>query len=246
MSLANGELLQVAEIPAFDQAIVTPDLCVLVSARSVFAIDSRTLQHRWTHGNKGERYHRIGRVNGARGDFVYVVTSFNKNDKKQGLVALDAASGKQKELLVQPTQKVIHDLAVDARGVAMLVSDLYSALPRDALLKHMAEHPDDDMQSPPLGILALSPETPPASAHLWHEALEAPNDEELPEVSISTDSGRLYVIRGALLEARDLLTGRKLDQWAVPGLDERVAWRVSQGAGLLAEETRVSIFELPA
>ena len=31
----------------------------------------------------------------------------------------------------------------------------------------------------------------------------------------------------------------------VPGLDEYVAWKVSNGAGLLAEETRVSIFEVP-
>jgi hypothetical protein len=32
----------------------------------------------------------------------------------------------------------------------------------------------------------------------------------------------------------------------LPGLDERIAWQVSQGAGLLAEETRASVFELPA
>lgn len=45
---------------------------------------------------------------------------------------------------------------------------------------------------------------------------------------------------------RDALTGRMLGDWAVPGLDERVGWTVAQGAGLLAEETRVSLFELPA
>ena len=49
-----------------------------------------------------------------------------------------------------------------------------------------------------------------------------------------------------LEEVRDALTGRPLGEWAVPGLDERVGWQVSQGALLLAEEERVSIFELPA
>jgi hypothetical protein len=37
-----------------------------------------------------------------------------------------------------------------------------------------------------------------------------------------------------------------LGDWAVPGLDESVAWQVSQGAGLVAEESRVSVYELPA
>ena len=67
-----------------------------------------------------------------------------------------------------------------------------------------------------------------------------------PRSSIGADSGKLYLVNGALLEVRDALTGRVLGDWAVPGLDERVAWKVSQGAGLLAEETRLSVFELPA
>ena len=59
-------------------------------------------------------------------------------------------------------------------------------------------------------------------------------------------SGKLYLVKGALIEVRDTLTGRMLGDWAVPGLDESVAFLVSDGAGLLAEETRVSMFELPA
>ena len=70
--------------------------------------------------------------------------------------------------------------------------------------------------------------------------------DELPEVSISADSGKLYIERGAHLEVVDALTGRALGEWTVPGLDEQIAWSVVQGAGLLAEETRVSLFELPA
>jgi hypothetical protein len=81
---------------------------------------------------------------------------------------------------------------------------------------------------------------------LWYELLDQSASEEFPEVSITADSGKLYVVRGALLEVRDGLTGRALDEWAVPGLDDRVGWSVAHGAGLLAEETRVSIFELPA
>ena len=65
-------------------------------------------------------------------------------------------------------------------------------------------------------------------------------------MAVTADSDKLYLVRGALLEVRDGLSGRTLGEWVVPGLDERVAWRVSQGAGLLAEERRVSVFELPA
>ena len=53
------------------------------------------------------------------------------------------------------------------------------------------------------------------------------------------------IARGALLEVRDGLSGRTLGDLTLPGLDERVAWKVSQGAGLLAEETRATVFELP-
>jgi hypothetical protein len=49
-----------------------------------------------------------------------------------------------------------------------------------------------------------------------------------------------------MLEVRDALSGRMLGEMTVPGLDQRVAFQVSQGAGLLAEETRATVFELPA
>ena len=70
--------------------------------------------------------------------------------------------------------------------------------------------------------------------------------DEIPEASISADSGKLYLVSGAMLEARDLLSGRTLGEWTVPGLDERVCWSVGSGAGLLAEENRLTIYELPA
>ena len=83
-------------------------------------------------------------------------------------------------------------------------------------------------------------------APLWYEILSTAPADEIPEVSIAADSGKLYLVKGALLEVRDTLTGRMLGDWAVPGLDESVAWQVSQGAGLVAEESRVSVYELPA
>ena len=49
-----------------------------------------------------------------------------------------------------------------------------------------------------------------------------------------------------MLEVRDLLSGRTLGEWTVPGLDEQVCWSVGSGAGLLAEEHRLTIYELPA
>ena len=72
-----------------------------------------------------------------------------------------------------------------------------------------------------------------------------------PGFTIATAACHAYLAHNEVppdvrTEVRDALTGRTLGDWAIPGLDERVDWRVSQGAGLLAEETRVSVFELPA
>src|SRR5690606_38374133 len=80
---------------------------------------------------------------------------------------------------------------------------------------------------------------------LWREPVPEGGLGGMPNASIRLDSGRLYVARDALLDVRDALTGRLLGEITVPGLDEHVAWRVSQGAGLLAEETRASVFEIP-
>ena len=80
---------------------------------------------------------------------------------------------------------------------------------------------------------------------LWREPVPEEGLGGMPDVSISVDGGRVYVARDALLDVRDALTGRLLGGVTIPGLDEFIAWRVSSGAGLLAEETRVSVFEIP-
>ncbi len=240
MTLATGELLDARAIPAFDEAIVFDDVVVIASKRKVVAIDPRTLQERWTYSKEGERYHNIAR----QGSRVFVVAS-HEAKKKQGLIALDVKNGHYVTALIPAEQSVIHDLAADSGSLTVLLDNLTAALPREALIEYLRRSDDQEL-GPGLALFALKPDAKAGDAPLWYEALEGEEDGEFPEVAVHADAGRLYVIKGALLEARDALSGRRLDEWAVPGLDERVAWSVAQGACLVAEETRVSIFELPA
>ena len=242
MSLDNGELVAIKEIDTFDEALVHPDLCVCASAQRVFGTHTGSLEEAWSYSKSGERYHHIGRV----GKLVYVVFTHIAT-KKQGVLTLDAKTGRAKGLLIAATQTMIHDLAVDDLAIGMLVSNLTPALPQEVLLEHLMRNPDDDgSSSDGLGLLAMEPGAREGDAPLWYEALHPGDEPELPELAVSADCGKLYVVNGAMLEVRDALTGRELGAWAIPGLDERVAWMVSQGGGLLAEETRVSVFELPA
>ncbi|HTF90700.1 MAG TPA: PQQ-binding-like beta-propeller repeat protein [Planctomycetota bacterium] len=240
MTLGSGELLDARTIPAFDEAIVFEDVVLIASKRKVIAIDPRSLQERWTYSREGERYHNIAR----QGSRVFVVAS-TEAKKKQGLIALDVKSGHFEAALIPPEQSVIHDLAADSGSLTVLLDNLTAALPREALIEYLRRS-DDQALGPGLALIAIKPTAKPSDAPLWYEAIEGEEDGEFPEVAVHADAGRLYVVKGALLEARDALSGRRLDEWAVPGLDERVAWSVAQGACLVAEETRVSIFELPA
>lgn len=240
MTLASGELRDAKPIPAFDEAIVFDDIVVIASKRRVVAIDTKTLQERWTYSRETERYHNIARQDSR----VFVVAS-NEKTKKQGLISLDVKSGKFDTALIPMEQSVIHDLAADSGSLTVLLDNLTAALPREALIEYLRKGDDQEL-GPGLALFALKPGAKSGDAPLWYEALSGEEDGEFPEVAVHADAGRLYVVKGALLEARDGLSGRKLDDWAVPGLDERVAWSVAQGACLVAEETRVSIFELPA
>lgn len=241
MSLESGELLDVAEAPAFDEAVIHPDLCFLVSARAVTAIDSLTLEPKWRYAREGERYHLVAR----RGDSVLVVYTHGKI-KKQGVLRLNAKNGRFDAVLLDPAQRSIHDLALDEVGAIVLVDNVEAALPREQALELLMKAEDDEGLPSGLGLVALDPSSSAGDPALWFEALDGQDYEDYPEVAVSTDSGKLYLVRGALLEVRDGLTGRILGDWVVPGLDERVGWRVRNGAGLLAEEQRVSVFELLA
>ena len=242
MSLDNGELVAASDIKTFDEALVFGDLCLTASARHVSAIETGSLRELWTYTREGERYHHVGR-SGRR---VFVVFT-QESTRRKGVLCLDAQNGAFDGLLLAPNQRAIHDLAVDERGAVLLCSDLENALPREILIDYLVQGGDDEsgQGAVRLALVALEPTAAEGDAPLWFESL-AGEDGDLPEISVSADSGKLYIVRGALLEVRDTLTGRLLGDWAVPGLDERVAWKVAEGAGLLAEETRVSIFELPA
>jgi hypothetical protein len=147
-----------------------------------------------------------------------------------------------------PSVTVVHAIAVTEGVLVALTCDLDRVLPPEALAEftlELARHPDQGPRDN-LSLLALRVDARPGDMPLWYEILETRQVDELPEVSISADSGKVYVERGALLEARDALTGRALGEWTIPGLDDQIAWQVVDGAGLLAEETRVSVFELPA
>lgn len=241
MSLQNGELIDVGQVPAFDEADVFEDRCLCVSARRVTAVDSRSLRVAWSYDREGERYHKVARV----GNRVFVVFTQHAT-KKQGVLVLDTASGDFEGQLLSPTQTVIHDMAVDRGAVVLLADDLGALLSREVLLQHLLSQTEDAVPTGRgLALVALEPGSE-SKRPLWFEALGADEDGDVAEASISSDSGKLYLVRGAFLEVRDALTGRSLGDYTVPGLDERVAWRVCQGAGVLAEETRASIFELPA
>ena len=241
MSLSSGELLALADIPTFDEATVASDLAVCVSPRRVSAISCLDLRELWHHAREGQRYRHVGRC----GNRVFVVFS-QESTGRQGVLALDAATGKVDATLIAPTQRVIHDFTVDDKAIVLLTSDLAEALPRESLLEYLRTHEDADVDASAVALLALDPAAGEGDAPLWFEALSGQDPDEVADLALAADSGKLYLVRGALLEVRDALTGRVLGDWAVPGLDERVGWQVSQGAGLLAEETRVSIFELPA
>ncbi len=241
MSIETGELLAAAKLPVFDSALVGSDLCMVAGLDRIAAYDSETLKELWRYQRDGERYHAIARS----GKRVFVMYS-SKANKKRGVLALDAAKGRFDGILVGPKQPTIHDLCADSGAVIALVDDLESALPQEALLKLLSQATDEDLGRRGPSLLAFAPGASEGDAPLWFEKLSFSDPDEGADLAVSADSGKLYITTGAMVEVRDSLTGRKLGDMAVPGLDERVGWQVAQGAGLLAEETRVSIFELPA
>lgn len=243
MSLKNGELLGVADIEPFDEALVFGDLCTCVTAGRVFGLVTEALTEAWTYSREGERYHHAARS----GDQLFVVFT-SGNTGKQGVLCLDAQTGERRGVVLPASLPTVHGLAVNEDGLVLLTRDLASALPREVVTQFMvdlASH-SDEATLDTMSLLALPLGAQQGDAPLWYEILSTQPVEDVPSVGVTADSGKLYLVRGALLEVRDTLTGRMLGDWAVPGLDESVAWKVADGAGLLAEETRVSVFELPA
>lgn len=243
MAVADGELLEAADIEPFDDAIVSPDVVVCANAGSVWGLDTLTLTESWRYAREGERYHGLARD----GDRLFVTMS-NPETGKYGVVRLDATTGDFDAYLIQPSLPVIRDLGCTANTVAIVTADLEMMLEdehRMEFISQLAQHPDEGPRDT-LSLVALRADGGAGDGPLWFRILETKAVDELPDVSITGDSGKLYVERRALLLAVDAMSGRPLGDWTVPGLDEKIAWTVVDGAGLLAEETRVSVFELPA
>jgi len=243
MSIQNGAFAGGVEIDAFDEALVGGDLAITVTPKRVVAFETARLTESWEYSRPGERYHHVARA-GAR---VFIVAT-HQSSKRQGILCLDAHNGEFQGEVLAPRTALIHGIAASGEGLVVLTRDLASALPREVVSQFMIElaRREDARRGDTLSLLALPVEPPPPTAPLWWEILSTQSVEEVPEVGISAESGKLYLVKSALLEVRDTLTGRLLGDWAIPGLDESVAWQVASGAGLLAEESRVSAFELPA
>ncbi|QDV06386.1 hypothetical protein Poly30_18950 [Planctomycetes bacterium Poly30] len=243
MSVANGELLEAADIQAFDTALVSADAVVCSNARLVWGLDALRLSETWSYGREGERYHGVVRLGGT----VFVVVS-NTDSGKYGVIRLDARTGAFKGNLVGLSLPIIRGIGATAETVVLVTSELDLILENDQRMDFMmklASHPDEGPRDT-LSLVALRADASPGEAPLWYSILETKPIDDLPDASITANSGKVYVERRAHLRALDALTGRELGAWTVPGLDEKIAWTVVDGAGLLAEETRVSVFELPA
>lgn len=246
MTLSSGELLEAEPVPEFDLALVSKDLCICVCPTQLVGIHSQTLKTIWTFRGKGMRFHRAARD----GDQLYVSFS-KKGSRDQGVAVLNADTGDQFRELLAPGQPSIEGLEALDGQVVMLAGDLFAALPEDQrrdlqLAKLLAEDADDfsggSSEGVPHGLVSFNTTRPSDPRVAWHLELSG---LEAGEASISMDSGKVYVARGATLQILDALSGRELGIVVVPGLDEYVAWQVCEGAFLLAEENRVSVYEIP-
>lgn len=240
MSIATGELLDARDIEPFDEAVVQRDLCHVVAPGRITALSSSDLFEVWSHGREGERYHSIARL----GERLFAVYS-SRATGRQGVHVLDAASGELRGELFEAELGTVHCLAVGGGAVSVVASDPSSALcdalsdPRGPDLVERVAGREDALVLVTVSGTAEAGDLPRAC-----DVIEG-DDEELPDVEVRHDGRRLFVARGTSLDVRDLETGEPLGDLAVPGLDERVCWEVGGGLLALAEETRVSIFDVP-
>ncbi|MEO2144311.1 MAG: hypothetical protein ABGY32_00250 [bacterium] len=242
MSVESGEILDVATIPVFDQASFGSECVYCCSARRIFSLDTNSLEEAWSYSREGERYHQCMPLDGR------VLVVFSTRAGGQGLLAIDSKSGNFLEVMIPPLLPVIHGLVATGAVAVLLTESLDKVLEGEAasdLMRSVALHPSGGIRDT-LSLIAMSVTGSSLSAPEWIEVLETKDHDEFPEASISADSGKLYLERGNQLNALDALTGRPLGVWTVPGLDERVDWSVADGAGLLAEEGRLSVFEFLA
>ena len=243
MSIETGELLAHEKIRPFDEALVFSDVSISVTAGRIAGLMTSTLHEIWEYSKSGERYHHACRS----GNRLFVIYTDVKT-KKQGVLSLRADTGKPAGPVLPAVLPKIFGLAATDEEIVFLTQDVQSALPQEVMVEFMVDlsQKSETASMDHMTLLALPSSAKRDEVPLWYDILRTEPLDEFVEVAIAADSGKLYLVDGALLEVRDMLTGRKLGEWAVPGLDERVAWQVSDGACLVAEETRISVFELPA
>jgi hypothetical protein len=217
MSLSTGEILGAQPIEAFDTAQFGAEVSLTLTPARVSGILTPAMLEVWSYQREGHRYHMIGRDR----DHALVLFT-DKRTSRQGVLRLDLELGELAGELLPPELANVHDMAV-GDGICVLLAGDGGATEQLFLLGASA----DDGRV------------------LWREAVPEESLGGMPDVILSLDGGKLYVGRDALLDVRDALTGRLLGEMTVPGLDEHLGWKVCQGAGLLAEETRVSVFEIP-
>jgi hypothetical protein len=245
MDADSGKLLGAEGIDAFDEAHVYEDVCVCSSAGSIFAVSTVMMSEAWRFSREGQRFHAVQRS----GERILVLHSDRKTHQR-GVLALDVVTGEVVEQVLPPSLGAVHGMAVDGDHMTLLTADVAGLLTPELaarFLGELSQHEDasGDIATDTLTLLGMDIGDGPART-TWFEILSTQTGQELPDVSITADSGKLYQSSGALVDVRDLLSGRELGDWTIPGLDEQVGWQVSQGGGLLPEEHRVSVFELPA
>lgn len=245
MDINSGELLMSQDIPAFDQALVFEDICICQMPGRVIAISTDNFKIVWSHNadRERERFHQIAR----QGDRVFLVFS-DPDTKKQGVRLLSAKTGKSQGTWIDPAVPVIHGLVAGPNTVVLLVEQLITALSHEGLVSAattLGDLEENGQDTDGLALLALETNGPAGQPPLWFDFVGDSPEDEIADVTIASDSGKLYVTRGAHCHVRDTLTGRSLGAVAIPGLDEHIAWSVSEGALLLGEETRISMYEVP-
>ena len=243
MDINTGELLMSRDVPAFDQALVFGDMCYCLMPDRILAIGTDDFEEVWSHRAKKQRFHLMSRQDHR----VFVVFS-DLETKKQGVLVLDALNGDDMGVWVDPAVPVIHGLAAGPGAVVLLVEQVITALSREGMIAvatQLGDLEESGTDTDGLALLALETMGPSGQAPLWFDFIPTSDDEDFVDASIESDSGKLYVTRGNTCDVRDTLTGRPLGDVTIPGLDEHVAWSVAEGAFLLGEETRISLYEVP-
>lgn len=247
----SGELEALANVGEFDEAHVGAALCLCVAPTEVFALSTVDLAPIWRVSAGGRRFHRS-----ARGSARLFVAYSDKGSRLQGVGAIDLEQGRRFVPLIAANQPALLGLAAADERLAVLGEDLEQLLPegrrRDLQLERlMAEEEHGEYEAAEgmargrgQGGLAVYEVHGPEARLAWYRDLPA-KGEDLEAASLAMDSGKLYLASGASLVVLDAQTGRELGRVVVPGLDEHVSWTVREGAFLLAEENRLTLFEIP-